>query len=762
MKKIFWMLGFLLVSVVAAQQISKEDYQSYQKDMAGRIEKDPGKVQWRESLYRAAILNEDFETASVQADALSSMQPQNEEYAMHRIRAAYFSQDFAKTKTLLDEYIQKFPESERVPELSGMKQNLESSAGLPPLRDPEILPLGKLEGKFNKLKRFYPLMQEGYAFAIDAKGPWIVDIRTGEKQKPFTLFKGWKDVKEYDSKMAQLSDLEIFHLDAKKSAPVAAFAASFGGEYYLFENRPASRTGESIIVNHFKNLEERNCDFPAISPWMDILVAACPSEKSGRKDSDLVFYKRSSTTGWFRISVDGLDAINTDKDERYPSFSEDGRFLYILSNGHAGYGGVDVITIPVLYKKEKNSGYSVSLGKPANVLKDINSFRDEIMPVRVFKNQPSLYYMREHPTGNELVHYALKHHGEPLSSVVNVAIDVTSSTGVPLQAEIQMLPLVSGDNRQYLGEFYKSSPLMRLHRGKSYSLRVRSAGHLYYYDEFTLREDQDFLNVEAKLVPLKPGSAITARALRFESGSAALAATSFAEIDIIKDLLLKNPSIGISIEGHTDNVGGYQQNIDLSYSRADNVRRSLIERGVPAERMRIRGWGSVKPVVPNTSEENRARNRRTEIIVIEPGKQKMMAILNVNNVTGDFTFNWMEDEIGNTLRTIISKKLGYNFVSEAAGETVRKSMIERAGRNPFTPGDFLETASLTGSDLVLAGSFEWHETNGERIVNLTLYVYDMAKKEIVIEDRITGPYDIMFFSALDEATYRIIARMLDY
>lgn len=84
--------------------------------------------------------------------------------------------------------------------------------------------------------------------------------------------------------------------------------------------------------------------------------------------------------------------------------------------------------------------------------------------------------------------------------------------------------------------------------------------------------------------------------------------------DIINTL---PPSVDISIRGYTDDQPlpkgtPYIDNIELSAKRAETVMRELIRNGVAAERLSTAGFGSAKPVVENTNEENRAKNRRVE------------------------------------------------------------------------------------------------------------------------------------------------------
>ena len=73
----------------------------------------------------------------------------------------------------------------------------------------------------------------------------------------------------------------------------------------------------------------------------------------------------------------------------------------------------------------------------------------------------------------------------------------------------------------------------------------------------------------------------------------------------------------VRIEGHTDNTGKPQHNMDLSQQRADAVAKWLTSHGVEATRLHSVGFGDTKPEVPNDSDAHRAQNRRTEFHVEE-------------------------------------------------------------------------------------------------------------------------------------------------
>jgi outer membrane protein OmpA-like peptidoglycan-associated protein len=88
------------------------------------------------------------------------------------------------------------------------------------------------------------------------------------------------------------------------------------------------------------------------------------------------------------------------------------------------------------------------------------------------------------------------------------------------------------------------------------------------------------------------------------------------ELDKVVQLLKENPTIKIEIDGHTDNVGKPADNLTLSNNRAKAVINYFLYKGVAADRLSSKGFGETKPVADNTSEQGRAKNRRTELKVV--------------------------------------------------------------------------------------------------------------------------------------------------
>jgi OmpA-OmpF porin, OOP family len=99
----------------------------------------------------------------------------------------------------------------------------------------------------------------------------------------------------------------------------------------------------------------------------------------------------------------------------------------------------------------------------------------------------------------------------------------------------------------------------------------------------------------------------------FDFNKATLQAASDPVLQKVAEILSKDPALKVEVQGHTDNVGGDAYNQTLSEARARAVMDWLIKQGIPAARLTAKGYGKIKPIADNGSDEGRAKNRRVEI-----------------------------------------------------------------------------------------------------------------------------------------------------
>ena len=86
-------------------------------------------------------------------------------------------------------------------------------------------------------------------------------------------------------------------------------------------------------------------------------------------------------------------------------------------------------------------------------------------------------------------------------------------------------------------------------------------------------------------------------------------------LDNIAKIMNENDDFNFIIEGHTDNTGVAEHNLQLSQERADAIKAYLIRKGVKAKRLEAKGYGQTRPIESNDTERGREINRRVEINV---------------------------------------------------------------------------------------------------------------------------------------------------
>ncbi|MBI5202679.1 MAG: OmpA family protein, partial [Elusimicrobia bacterium] len=93
----------------------------------------------------------------------------------------------------------------------------------------------------------------------------------------------------------------------------------------------------------------------------------------------------------------------------------------------------------------------------------------------------------------------------------------------------------------------------------------------------------------------------------------------FEVIDLISDLMKRNPRLKLRITAHTCAIGTRDYNMKLSRERAKAVKEALVQRGVPPPSIRYLGRGPDEPIDTNRTEEGREKNRRVEFHLLKRG-----------------------------------------------------------------------------------------------------------------------------------------------
>ncbi|HPB95759.1 MAG TPA: OmpA family protein, partial [Polyangiaceae bacterium] len=111
---------------------------------------------------------------------------------------------------------------------------------------------------------------------------------------------------------------------------------------------------------------------------------------------------------------------------------------------------------------------------------------------------------------------------------------------------------------------------------------------------------------------------IIRKQINFETDSAVIKGDSTSLMQEIADVIARNPSIKlVEVQGHTDNTGTREHNQELSERRANAVKDWLVANGIEASRLEATGYGQTRPIAPNVTAANRAKNRRVQFVIKE-------------------------------------------------------------------------------------------------------------------------------------------------
>ncbi len=307
------------------------------------------------------------------------------------------------------------------------------------------------------------------------------------------------------------------------------------------------------------------------------------------------------------------DSINTPGAEQAPFLHADGASLYFTSDRHGSLGGSDLFL--------SRRGPDGVWRSPENLGYPINTAANEGGLI-VSGNGRQAYYASDRADSRgalDLYRFELPEalRPEPVSWLELYISDAAS--GKPMAATVEVLELESGKPLYRDAADPQSGRfLVLLPAGSAYLLHIRRKGYLFHSENVVLERDEYLTpqRVDVALQPIAEGAETVLRNVFFETGSAELDARSREELERLVQLLGDNPKLRIRLEGHTDNVGSPEANLDLSQRRAEAVQAFLVAAGVAASRLEAAGYGERRPVEANSTAEGRAANRRTSFRVI--------------------------------------------------------------------------------------------------------------------------------------------------
>ncbi|MDB5241807.1 MAG: flagellar motor protein MotB [Spirosoma sp.] len=343
------------------------------------------------------------------------------------------------------------------------------------------------------------------------------------------------------------------------------------------------------------------------------------SDRPGGKGRRDIWRSDLDATGNWHEPVNIGEPINTPFNEASPFIHANGQSLFFASDGHLGLGGYDLFVADSLASTGSTPGWlpPTNLGYPINTSEDQASLFVAANGTRAYYSyeeqkdgisQKSRLYVFELPE-------SLRERVKPVSFLKGIVAN--GQTKKPLAATVELIDLKTNlvvsrvQTDPSTGQYTAVLP-----SGGDYALYVSTPGYLFksLSFDFTQKNKGDSMGMNVSLEPAVGGSSAkeTLNNLFFESTRYDLAEKSRTELDRLSAFMKANPSVRIEIAGHTDDRGDPAANLLLSQKRAQAVVAYLTHAGIEPGRMQAIGYGKVRPAVPNTSDENRQRNRRIE------------------------------------------------------------------------------------------------------------------------------------------------------
>ena len=341
------------------------------------------------------------------------------------------------------------------------------------------------------------------------------------------------------------------------------------------------------------------------------------SWREGSQLTDIYYSERGPDGKWSQARpVPG--PINSEGHDKGPFLHQDSETMYFVSDcspSRRGAGGSDMF-----YTRKDESG---NWQEPKNLGYPINTEGNEVGLVVSTDGHLAYYTSRNAGSnGYDIYYFELYEEARP-KKVVLLKGEVKSETGEPVKdatvevsykgSEESVEVKVNGDDGKYAAivkvEEDKDVVVTMKKKGYSFDTKLIKAEEI---EEIAESEEVVMREMDMEIDPIKKGKAFTIDNILFDTDSYELLDDSKFVLDQFTKFLKENPTVTVTIQGHTDDRGDPAHNKELSANRAKACMDYIAGKGVSASRLKSEGFGEEKPKVPNTSDTNRALNRRTD------------------------------------------------------------------------------------------------------------------------------------------------------
>lgn len=337
-----------------------------------------------------------------------------------------------------------------------------------------------------------------------------------------------------------------------------------------------------------------------------------------------IYKSNKNEAGEWSPSVNLGSLINTPGNEMSPFIHSDCRTLYFSSGsredrdgtffeGHQGLGKMDIFLIRI----DKNGNWT----KPQNIGYPINSEDDEF-GFFVSSDGKTGYFASNKLKGMggwDLYSFNLYDDARPQEvQLLKGELKDDQTSKAVFDAKIEIKNVATKEIREIPVDNETGKYVAALLVKNDYILTVKKEDYAYE-TKYISRKENKFqipLEMNINIKPLIVGQSYPLNDINFQTNSDSLFEESKLVIDGFIQYLNDYPKISISIYGHTDAIGSQPDNLILSEKRAKAVYEYMINANVNSTRLSYKGFGEDKPIADNATPEGRAKNRRTEFVII--------------------------------------------------------------------------------------------------------------------------------------------------
>ncbi|MBL6447513.1 PD40 domain-containing protein [Fulvivirga sp. 29W222] len=351
----------------------------------------------------------------------------------------------------------------------------------------------------------------------------------------------------------------------------------------------------------------------------------------GYGGTDIYSAKRNSRGRFYKVTNLGSE-INTTGNEMFPYISDDG-FMYFSSDGHAGFGGLDL-----LVAKRRNGRIEIeNLGEPMNTNADD-------FGMYLFKADRGFFTSnRVGGEGDDDIYTFVNE--DPDLKIVNYYLQGVTMTRDDNDKHI-ILPRVEVKLLDHQGEVLDETVteddgkfLFRVYEHERYNLVGEKKGGKDRYlitraqfttvgksvDRDTLKQLVTDVKYDTLLVleKIEKNKIFVLENIYYDLDKSDIREDAASELDKLVTILEDNPELKIELSSHTDDRADDSYNMKLSQRRAKSAVDYIISQGISANRLTAKGYGESKLIIPNAkTEEEHQVNRRTEFKILEVGEKK--------------------------------------------------------------------------------------------------------------------------------------------